>query len=568
MSGPSLIGRDPGAGESPAPAMESAGEVVSAASSPVVERRSPWRVFNRMFFRVFGVFGSLLLLMTVFYALLVIPLQQDSLLKVMYSQAATVTRSIILACSDALLTDDFGFVVEHNLQVLSNNKSVQSVVIIPKRGNLIRIAPGNWAMEDLDLKTLPETLFEQESYGIIHDASGLAHYRYTLPIRFSGMAWGAIQIDFDTSDYQANVDEMYRQLFSISILVVLIILAVGYFFARWLTRPISTISEAAARVAHGDMAAHVNIQRKDEIGQLSRSFNLMVDALQQSRAKLQNYNQELERSVAERTQALDELNRTLDQRVRDEIAKRKEQESLLIHQSRLAAMGEMIGAIAHQWRQPLNALSLVMQNVSMQQRMGTLSEESMARMQDKAGQLVQRMSSTIDEFRDMFKPGKHSEAFSLVQSLRSATGIMEGVFRNHNIELQLECDESIKLFGVPGEFSQVVLNLISNAKDALLQSRQTAPNILIRAYVVGTRVFLEVEDNGGGIPTDVLGKVFEPYFTTKDEGLGTGIGLYMSKMIVENNMNGRLLAANAEHGARFTINLPAVVSEPPKSVIR
>ena len=497
-----------------------------------------------MFFRVFGVFGSLLLLMTVFYALLVIPLQQDSLLKVMYSQAATVTRSIILACSDALLTDDFGFVVEHNLHVLSNNKSVQSVVIIPKRGNLIRIAPGNWAMEDLDVKTLPAALFEQESYGIIHDASGLAHYRYTLPVRFSGMVWGAIQIDFDTSDYQANVDEMYRQLFYISILVVLIILAVGYFFARWLTRPISTISEAASRVAHGDMAAHVDIQRTDEIGQLSRSFNLMVDALQQSRAKLQNYNQELERSVAERTQALDELNYTLDQRVRDEIAKRKEQESLLIHQSRLAAMGEMIGAIAHQWRQPLNALSLVMQNVSMQQRMGTLSDESMARMQDKAGQLVTRMSSTIDEFRDMFKPGKHSEAFNLVQSLRSATGIMEGVFKNHNIELQLECDESIKLFGVPGEFSQVVLNLISNAKDALLQSRQAGPYILIRGYVAGTRVCLEVEDNGGGI------------------------GLYMSKMIVENNMNGRLLAANAEHGARFTINLPAVVSEPPKSVIR
>jgi len=546
------------------PSFSTSDQAANSGPSPtVVERRSPWRVFNRMFFRVFGVFGSLLLLMAVFYALLVIPLQQDSLLKVMYSQAATVTRSIILACSDALLTDDFGFVVEHNLQVLSNNKSVQSVVVIPKRGSLIRIAPGNWAMEDLDVKTLPAALFEQESYGIIHDASGVAHYRYTLPIRFSGMAWGAIQIDFDTGDYLANVDEMYRQLFYISISVVLIILAVGYFFARWLTQPISTISDAASRVAHGDMTAHVDIQRSDEIGQLSRSFNLMVDALQQNRAKEQNYNQELERNVAERTQALDELNHTLDQRVRDEIAKRKEQESLLIHQSRLAAMGEMIGAIAHQWRQPLNALSLIMQNVSMQQRMGTLSEESMARMQEKSAQLVQRMSSTIDEFRDMFKPGKHSESFNLVQSLRSATGIMDGVFKNHNIELRLECDESIELFGVPGEFAQVVLNLISNAKDALLQSRQPNPYIVIRGYIDGGRVRLDVEDNGGGIPTDVLGKVFEPYFTTKDEGQGSGIGLYMSKMIVENNMSGRLLAANAEHGARFTINLPAAKAQSP-----
>lgn len=544
------------------------GPAVSSGSLPAAERRSHWRVFNRMFFRVFSVFGSLLLLMTMLYGFLAIPLQEQSLLKVMYSQAATVTRSIILACTDAMLTDDFGFVIEHNLQVLGNNKSVQSVVVIPRRGNVIRIEPGNWKMEDIDVDTLPTVLFEQESYGVMRDEVGQSRYRYTLPIRFSGMVWGAIQIDFDTSEYQANVDRMYRQLLYISVFVVLVILAVGYFFARWLTRPISVISDAASRVANGDMAAYVDIRRTDEIGQLSRSFNQMVDALQESREKLQNYNQELEQNVAERTHALDELNHTLDQRVRDEIAKRKEQENLLIHQSRLAAMGEMIGAIAHQWRQPLNALSLVMQNVSMQQRMGTLSEESMARMHDKAGQLVQRMSSTIDEFRDMFKPGKHSEAFNLLQALRSATGIMEGVFKNHNIELQLDCDESIELFGVPGEFSQVVLNLIGNAKDALLASRQPSPCILIRGYAAGARVCLEVEDNGGGIPADVLGRVFEPYFTTKEQGQGSGIGLYMSKIIVENNMHGRLLAANAELGARLTIDLPIMPIEPPKTALQ
>ena len=351
---------------------------------------------------------------------------------------------------------------------------------------------------------------------------------------------------------------MYRQLVFISLFVVVAILFVGYFFTLWLTRPIATISSAASRVARGDLDVQVNIDRADEIGQLSRSFNQMVDALRESRNRLQNYNQELESKVAERTRDLDELNQTLDHRVHDEIAKRKAQENLLIHQSRLAAMGEMIGAIAHQWRQPLNALSLVIQNIRMQHRMDALTEQSMDRMQEKAEQLVQRMSSTIDEFRNFFKPGKHSEAFKLAQTLKSSADIMEGVFRNHSIALSIECSEAIELFGVPGEFSQVVLNLLSNAKDAVLGSGQAAPSIMVKAARVGDRIYIDIEDNGGGIPENIINKIFDPYFTTKEEGQGSGIGLYMSKMIVENNMNGRLEAANTPAGARFTINLPAV----------
>jgi len=512
---------------------------------------------NRIFLRVFGVFGSLMLVMTALYGLLIIPLQQESLLKVMYSQAATVSRSIIQACSDAMLTDDFGFVVEHNLQVLQNNKSIESVVIFPKRGTPMRIEPKGWDLQDSSRESATAAMLERESYGLIQDAAGQPHYRYSAPIRFSGVVWGAIQMDFNTDEYNTSISEMYRQMLYISILVVVAILPVGYFFALWLTKPIATISEAASRVATGDLGARVAIRRNDEIGQLSNSFNQMVDALQQSRDRLQDSNQELERKVAERTSELDELNRTLDHRVHEEIAKRKQQESLLIHQSRLAAMGEMIGAIAHQWRQPLNALSLVMQNVRMQHAMGTLTDQSMARMQDKSNQLVERMSSTIDEFRNFFKPGKHAEAFKLAQAMRSSADIMEGVFKNHAVVLALDCDESLELLGVQGEFSQVVLNLLSNAKDAVLETRQAQPHILMRAEKRGDRIEISVEDNGGGVGTDILEKIFEPYFTTKEEGKGTGIGLYMSKMIVENNMNGRLTVANVAGGARFTMDLPA-----------
>lgn len=517
-----------------------------------------WLPANRMFLRVFGLFGSLLLATTVLYGVLVIPLQQDSLLKVMYSQAATVSRSVIQACSDAMLTDDFGFIVEHNLQVLQNNKTIQSVVIVPKRGSPMRIAPEGWLMDEGYRSLLPESAFENESYGIVEDRGG-SYYRYIAPIRFSGVSWGAIRIDFATAEYDENIAEMYRQLIFISLLAVLAILPVGYFFALWLTKPIATISAAASRVADGDLDAHVEIPRDDEIGHLSFSFNRMVDALQQSRARLENYNQELENKVAERTHALDELNRTLDQRVRDEVAMRKEQEQLLIHQSRLAAMGEMIGAIAHQWRQPLNALSLVLQNIGMQYRMGQLTDESMQRLQEKGESMVKRMSTTIDDFRNFFKPNKQAEPFRLREAIDSAAAIVDGMFHNHNIALEIDCDASLEVTGYQGEFSQVVLNILGNAKDAILETGPAAPLIRIEARDQGDSIRIDFTDNGGGIPPEILPKIYEPYLTTKETGKGTGIGLYMSKMIVETNMGGRLSASNVEGGARFTVTLPKPV---------
>lgn len=512
---------------------------------------------NRMFLRVFAMLGSLLLALTVVYGALIIPLQRESLVKVLYSQASTVSRSIIQACSDAMLTDDFGFIVEHNLQVLLNNKSIRSVTIVPKRGSAMHIAPEGWKLLDnLPAGMRPEN-FEQESYGIqASPGDGRESYRFASPIRFSGVSWGAMLIDFDTREYQESIDEMYRQLIFISLIVILAILPIGYFFALWLTRPIATISAAASRVASGELDAHVDIRRRDEIGDLSRSFNQMVDALAENRKRLENVNLELEIKVAERTQALDELNRTLDQRVREEVAKRKEQEQLLIHQSRLAAMGEMIGAIAHQWRQPLNALSLVLQNIGLQFQMGRLTQESMSRLQEKGEAMVMRMSTTIDDFRNFFKPNKHADYFNLLATLHSAADILEGLLRNHNIALDIDCEPGIEVYGYVGEFSQVVLNILSNAKDALIATQPVSPAVRIRVTTTDRSIAIRFEDNGGGMPDEVLHKIFEPYFTTKEEGKGTGIGLYMSKMIIENSMDGQLSVENIPGGASFTVTLP------------
>jgi signal transduction histidine kinase len=508
---------------------------------------------NRIVFRVFAIFGSLLLGTTIIYGLLIIPLQKDSLQKVMYSQAATVSRSIIQACTDAMLTNDSGFIVEHSLQVVTNNSSIQSIVVVPKQGPVLNVTSKGWSIDEQSTFAA----FKSETSGIFTESNGTAQFRYTSPVLFSGVSWGVMQINFDTREYDENISQMYLQLFYITVIALLSILPIGYFFALWLTRPISIISEAAARVSSGDLEARVHTDRADEIGQLANSFNQMVDALRLNRNKLQSYNQELEFKVAERTRDLDELNKTLDQRVHDEIAKRKQQEAMLIQQSRLAAMGEMIGAIAHQWRQPLNALSLVLQNIRMQHQSGVLTGDSMMRMEEKAERLVTRMSATIDDFRNFFKPATQPQPFDLRSSIQSAVDIMDGLFNKYNIRVSMEFDETIEVFGNSSEFAQVMLNLLSNAKDALLESEQPDPCVMLRVARVADRIHIDVEDNGGGIPAAILDSVFDPYFTTKEEGKGSGIGLYMSKMIVESNFRGRLKAANTNDGVCFTIDLPS-----------
>lgn len=350
---------------------------------------------------------------------------------------------------------------------------------------------------------------------------------------------------------------MYQQLLVIAGVSILIILLIGYFFARWITLPVSTISQLATQVAKGDLSVKSQIVRDDEIGVLSESFNQMVLSLKESKEHLEHYNEELEQEVAKRTRQLDELNQSLDQRVKNEVAQRQRQEELLIHQSRLAAMGEMIGAIAHQWRQPLNALGLVLQNIELTYHRDKLDDAFMARSMEKSERLITKMSTTIDDFRNFFKPNKHSERFYLSDAINSVIELLDATLRNNSISLTLACDQQISVKGFQGEFSQVMLNLLNNAKDTLLERKTPSPSISVevKQHKSGW-VIIKVSDNAGGIAQGILHKIYDPYFSTRLEGKGTGIGLYMSKMIVENNMQGYLTAYNKDQGAVFVIEVP------------
>ena len=259
------------------------------------------------------------------------------------------------------------------------------------------------------------------------------------------------------------------------------------------------------------------------------------------------------KSVQERENALHELNDSLKERVNREVAAQREKEKMLIQQSKMAAMGDMISMIAHQWRQPLNQMSYVMMNIDGAYDERSLSREYLDTKLKEGENLLEYMSHTIDDFRDFFKPDKEKEEVSLCSLVDSAVALIEKGLEKHNIKLIKEYKCDIKLSVYKNEMIQVLLNLLKNAQEVLEDIDKAY--IKIGIYKEDDSVKICLCDNGGGIKKENLEKIFEPYFSTK-EHQGTGLGLYMSKMIVSEHMNGDLRVENTHDGAEFIISLP------------
>ncbi|CAA6822797.1 MAG: Unknown protein [uncultured Sulfurovum sp.] len=227
---------------------------------------------------------------------------------------------------------------------------------------------------------------------------------------------------------------------------------------------------------------------------------------------------------------------------------KKEQQELLVHQSKLAAIGEMIGNIAHQWKQPLTYLSYNFINLREAQKRNLLDATYLNKKLDKAHTQLEFMSQTIDNFKDFYLPNKQKILFSVEKASRETLEIMEYQFEQHNIEVIIKVKEDIELLSYKNEYKQVLLNLLTNAKDVFLQRGISSPQITITI----NKDFISVLDNAGGIKKEIIKHIYKPYFTTKERN--SGIGLYMSKMIIEKDIAGLLKVENFREGALFTIH--------------
>lgn len=389
-------------------------------------------------------------------------------------------------------------------------------------------------------------------------------------------------VEQSVSSYQREISAMYAD--KLGLVLVILLFTMG--FAELISRNVIRSFDKLHHISHQvrkDVALvdHVTWPESmvSEVNFLIIAVKEMASLLISKIYEIGSINETLEERIGERTRQLEELNSSLASQVDEESERRRKQEHILVQQAKLASMGEMLGAIAHQWRQPLNGLGLCVQNIKDAYRFGELDQKYLDTTVDESMVQIAQMSKTIDDFRDFFKPDKELVLFDAMEVVGEVLVLLAAQLHVHDIRYVLSClthqrsfervedivpCQEKEVLGYKNEFGHVILNLVTNAKDAICERREKGLMdaseqgfISFEFTNVTEGIVITIRDNGIGIPPELRDRVFEPYFSTKGPGSGTGVGLYLAKIIVEEHMGGRLTVEEGGLGAVFVITLPS-----------
>jgi len=353
-------------------------------------------------------------------------------------------------------------------------------------------------------------------------------------------------------DYDSLDDQVLALLPFVVILLPVIIFLIILFAKKFTFRivvPLEMLIKKMETFSKGDDKDKLQIEDIEYslFQKMINAFNNMQDTIFQRESELKQANELL----LQKTQEISQINSTLEERIKEEIEKNRKQDQQILQQSRLAQMGEMISMIAHQWRQPLAAISSAAISLEVKASLNKLDKETTVSISQKISGYSQHLSTTIDDFRNFFKTNKKREEMTYTDIIKSVLNIIEISIVNKNIELVQKLQSDKVFDSYPNEVKQVLLNILKNAEEVLLEREVKNPKITIETQ----ENKLLVKDNGGGIDEEIMDKIFDPYFSTKTEKNGTGLGLYMSKTIIEDHCKGKLSAYNDDEGAVFTIEL-------------
>ncbi|DAB39529.1 MAG TPA: hypothetical protein CFH83_00150 [Sulfuricurvum kujiense] len=382
---------------------------------------------------------------------------------------------------------------------------------------------------------------------IINDKWGEIHIVYSLKILHE-------EVRRAEENKKLKIQSNVKKAILTSLLLALILLIFSYFFARKLLSPILLLTETAKDIANGNLEISdklSSITSNDEIGLLSASFIDMTKKLDTSYNTLNIVNQSLEL----KTKELQDLNLSLEEKVAQKVKKITEQERMMISQSRLAAMGEMMSMIAHQWRQPLATITLMIADEKIKSMVTSKESVESDKILDKISDIIIYLSNLINDFQTYFKPDKSAEKISTTLLIERMEQIIQTRLKYENVQMHVEKRNEVFIETYANEVVQVLINIVNNAIDIMVERNQTDRHIWINIESDTSDVTINIEDNGGGIANEIIEHVFDPYFSTKSKN-GTGIGLYMAKMIIEKHICGRLSVTNTKEGARFTLSLP------------
>jgi len=278
---------------------------------------------------------------------------------------------------------------------------------------------------------------------------------------------------------------------------------------------------------------------------LTRRTKKLIERSDRQEANLRKLNREL-----------NQYKFHLEEKIKIEMEQNRVQQELLIQQSKQAIMGEMIAHIAHQWRQPLHSLNSSIMVHILEYEAGDLTDKTMQEFEKETNFLVKSMSQTISDFQNFLKPNKQREIFSLCRLLDDTLIFIRNIYQINEIELEIQCDNSIRLYSYPNELIQVFLNILNNSKDAFVENKIEKRKVSVRIEDNLTDVMITFQNNAGQIEHNLLEKICKPYFTTKERDKGTGLGLYMCDMIIKNSFGGQMHITNIEDGLETKLILP------------
>ncbi len=374
-------------------------------------------------------------------------------------------------------------------------------------------------------------------------------------------------------DYYDNLDPFLNKMLAIVTFFILGTMILMFIAVRITTdkimTPVETLIDRIKRFAQGDTQSLLTIDPDNTYPifvSLIESFNNMQLQIHARREELSDLNKNLENLVRKKTRSLEELNKNLEKIIEEKVAENLAIQRRLALKEKLASMGEMIGNIAHQWRQPLSVISTLATGLKTQKMLGTLEEGDLERACDQINANSQYLSRTIDDFRNFIRGDQGRSVFRIDVILESFFNIVESQTRSHGITITTDVDTDVTVRGYKNDLIQGLINLFNNAKDAFVERAIDARYVSITAHRNGASVVMTFTDNAGGIAPDVLDRIFEPYFTTKHPSQGTGLGLHMTYKLIS-AMGGEIAAENVTvtyegvtyTGARFTIVLPVYV---------
>ena len=449
-----------------------------------------------------------------------------------------------------------GFVLEENpldylfmdkIKKLISNKEI-NIYVLDKNNMHITIG----TLEQY--KILSQTSLKNEKVEI----EGKSYLQKILPLYNDDKLIGAIallQIEKTIMDY---VLQLLKSLVIVFIIILFIVIPFTVILIRTITNPIINLQEGIKELSSGNLGKQLDIYSEDEIGQLTMSFNDMSKELAKT-DKIKILNTQLKKTSVQLIVAKEELeilNNTLEKRIEVEINKNTKHQLMLMHQSKLVQMGEMIENIAHQWRQPLSQINssiLLIDTFLMKKQFSDIYvDEKLLEIES----ITEYMSKTIDDFKNFFNPNKQKTIFNIENAIHKSYDILKGSVRVHHINVEINISKELKCNSYIEELQQVVLTILNNAIDALVSTKIPSGKIIISAFIKDDNIIIAIQDNAKGIDNKVIDKIFEPYFTTKHKTQGTGLGLYMAKMIIEDGLDGTLSVENKIDGACFTIQIP------------